>query len=371
MRCVPHSPTGVIGDARRAARAARCPTCRPSARGPRRSCLRGTPRRTRRCRSASTAACSASAASTRPRRTGIWCAARSSVPEHGLVEQLGLGEEPHVAAAAVGDPRQRQRIEIRHVVAREDRRARRRDVLARPRSSIASPTAARARTRPSPRNTRGPRSVAYARHVGPAPFPHRRRRRPVAVVRARARPASRTRSTTTRADAFARTMAERVVAAAGRATGRDRDERARGRRVGARRSASRVVADPGSLDGAADAGRDVGRASSGLARVVVMHADLPLATSLDGIADDGGAPVAVIVPDHRDDGNPVLAIPSRGRLRVRVRPRLVRAPHRRGRARRARGPHRARPRARLRHRRRRPTSPRSSTSARPTHRRPP
>jgi 2-phospho-L-lactate guanylyltransferase len=41
-----------------------------------------------------------------------------------------------------------------------------------------------------------------------------------------------------------------------------------------------------------------------------MHADLPLATTVDGIADDADAAVAVIVPDHHDDGNPVLAIPS-------------------------------------------------------------
>ena len=48
----------------------------------------------------------------------------------------------------------------------------------------------------------------------------------------------------------------------------------------------------------------------GLERLVVMHADLPLATSLDGIADDAGAPIAVLVPDHHHDGNPVLAIPA-------------------------------------------------------------
>jgi 2-phospho-L-lactate guanylyltransferase len=69
------------------------------------------------------------------------------------------------------------------------------------------------------------------------------------------------------------------------------------------------VADPGSLDRAADAGREWVRAQ-GLARVVVMHADLPLASTIDGVADDGDAPIAVIVPDHRDDGNPVLSIPA-------------------------------------------------------------
>ena len=69
-----------------------------------------------------------------------------------------------------------------------------------------------------------------------------------------------------------------------------------------------VIADPGSLDAAATAGREWVR-EQGLSRVVVVHADLPLASSLDAVADDGNAPVAVIVPDHRDDGTPVLSLP--------------------------------------------------------------
>lgn len=69
------------------------------------------------------------------------------------------------------------------------------------------------------------------------------------------------------------------------------------------------IDDPGSLDGAAAHGREWVRAQ-GLDRVVVVHADLPLATTLDAVADDGAAPVAVIVPDHRDDGSPVLALPA-------------------------------------------------------------
>jgi 2-phospho-L-lactate/phosphoenolpyruvate guanylyltransferase len=108
---------------------------------------------------------------------------------------------------------------------------------------------------------------------------------------------------------FTRTMAERVVAAAGH------------RPVVIVSSAPEVISwaealgvacvtDPGTLDGAANAGQRWVR-EQGLTRVVVMHADLPLAVSLDGIADDGDAPVAVVVPDHHDDGNPVLAIPSR------------------------------------------------------------
>ena len=108
--------------------------------------------------------------------------------------------------------------------------------------------------------------------------------------------------------ALTRRMAERVVVAAGE------------RPVVVVSSAPDVIAwarglgiahidDPGSLDGAADAGREWVRAES-LARVVVMHADLPLATSLDGIADDADRTVAVLVPDHHDDGTPVLAVPS-------------------------------------------------------------
>ena len=108
--------------------------------------------------------------------------------------------------------------------------------------------------------------------------------------------------------AFTRTMAERVVAAtAARLTvivtsDPDVIEWARGLGLA-------HIDDPGTLDGAAYAGREWVRAQN-LARVVVMHADLPLAATLDGIADDAGAPIAVLVPDHHDDGNPVLAIPT-------------------------------------------------------------
>jgi|SRR4051812_3075599 2-phospho-L-lactate guanylyltransferase len=118
--------------------------------------------------------------------------------------------------------------------------------------------------------------------------------------------------------AFTRAMAERVVQAAG------------SRPVAIVTGAPEVIAwasdlglavvdDPGSLDGAADAGRAWARAQA-LPRVVVMHADLPLATTLDGIADDADAPVAVIVPDHHDDGNPVLAIPSAADFRFAYGP---------------------------------------------------
>jgi 2-phospho-L-lactate guanylyltransferase len=107
--------------------------------------------------------------------------------------------------------------------------------------------------------------------------------------------------------AFVRSMAERVVAAS------------RPRPIVIVSSAPEVVAwatkhelaridDPGSLDDAAAAGRDwVTRQQ--LRRVVIAHADLPLATTLDQVADDGDARVAVVVPDRHDDGTPVLALP--------------------------------------------------------------
>lgn len=70
-----------------------------------------------------------------------------------------------------------------------------------------------------------------------------------------------------------------------------------------------VLDDPGSLDSAAAAGRTwaIGRS---LSRYAVVHADLPLARSLDAVVRDGSAPVAVIVPDHRNDGTPVLSLPA-------------------------------------------------------------
>ncbi|MFM8238061.1 MAG: 2-phospho-L-lactate guanylyltransferase [Actinomycetota bacterium] len=70
-----------------------------------------------------------------------------------------------------------------------------------------------------------------------------------------------------------------------------------------------VRSDPGSLDAAAAAGQ-AWAAERGLARVVIAHADLPRATSFAAATADGAAPVAVVVPDHRDDGTPVLSIPT-------------------------------------------------------------
>src|SRR3954466_11489835 len=69
------------------------------------------------------------------------------------------------------------------------------------------------------------------------------------------------------------------------------------------------IDDPGSLDAAASAGRDHFRAL-GYGRVVVAHGDLPLARSLAEVAGDGAEPTIAIVPSHRDDGSPVLAVPA-------------------------------------------------------------
>jgi 2-phospho-L-lactate guanylyltransferase len=71
-----------------------------------------------------------------------------------------------------------------------------------------------------------------------------------------------------------------------------------------------VVPDPGSLDRAAAAGRTWAR-GRGCTRIVVAHADLPLAASFDAVtgAGAGAAAIAVIVPDRHDDGTPVLSLP--------------------------------------------------------------
>ena len=80
-----------------------------------------------------------------------------------------------------------------------------------------------------------------------------------------------------------------------------------------------VVADGGSLDRAAGAGRAWAE-QQGCARVVVVHADLPDIVTLDAVTIDPGhssdgtddgmdKKVAVIVPCHRGDGTPVLSVP--------------------------------------------------------------
>lgn len=72
--------------------------------------------------------------------------------------------------------------------------------------------------------------------------------------------------------------------------------------------------DPGSLNLAADAGREWCR-SRGFARVVVAHADLPWAQSFTPVLHDATRPIAALVPCHRDDGTPVFSLPADAELR--------------------------------------------------------
>lgn len=70
------------------------------------------------------------------------------------------------------------------------------------------------------------------------------------------------------------------------------------------------IDDPGrGLDGAAESGR-AHLAAAGFARVIVAHADLPTAPpgALARFAHAGPDRVT-LVPCHRDDGTPVLALP--------------------------------------------------------------
>jgi 2-phospho-L-lactate guanylyltransferase len=109
---------------------------------------------------------------------------------------------------------------------------------------------------------------------------------------------------------LARRMAEQVLAAAGdlpcvvvsSATEVVSWARARG---------AAVIDDPGDLDRAAAAGV-AWCAERDLTRAVVAHADLPRAPAggLVRFAADGDRPIAAMVPCHRDDGTPVLALPT-------------------------------------------------------------
>jgi 2-phospho-L-lactate/phosphoenolpyruvate guanylyltransferase len=70
-----------------------------------------------------------------------------------------------------------------------------------------------------------------------------------------------------------------------------------------------VIADPGSLDAAATAGRDWWL-ERGAERVIVLHADLPDARSLDTVDPSGHSPVVRAVACHRADGTNVLSVPA-------------------------------------------------------------
>ena len=70
-----------------------------------------------------------------------------------------------------------------------------------------------------------------------------------------------------------------------------------------------LLEDPGGLDEAARAGQHWA-AGQRIGRVVIAHADLPLAQGLVSVARDGTRPVIAAVPCHRDDGTPVLSLPT-------------------------------------------------------------
>jgi 2-phospho-L-lactate/phosphoenolpyruvate guanylyltransferase len=105
-----------------------------------------------------------------------------------------------------------------------------------------------------------------------------------------------------------RAMAENVVAAAGpmpvAVVSNAADVRGWAAALGLT-----VLDDPGTLDLAAAAGLGWA-AAAGFGRVIVAHADLPLATSLAPVATDGSRPIVTAVPCHRDDGTPVLSLPT-------------------------------------------------------------
>jgi 2-phospho-L-lactate guanylyltransferase len=73
---------------------------------------------------------------------------------------------------------------------------------------------------------------------------------------------------------------------------------------------ARVVWCPGrGLNGAVADGV-AALAADGIGRVVVAHADLPLAHSLAFLAGDGGDDGVTLVPDRHEDGTNVVSVPS-------------------------------------------------------------
>lgn len=111
-------------------------------------------------------------------------------------------------------------------------------------------------------------------------------------------------------EALARTMAERVVAAAAPlpvAVACDDD----GVADWAREHGAEVVWTPGlGLDGAVQQGCEL-LVSGGARRIVVCHADLPRAAGLARLADPADGPDGItFVPDRRDDGTNVASVPA-------------------------------------------------------------
>jgi 2-phospho-L-lactate guanylyltransferase len=115
---------------------------------------------------------------------------------------------------------------------------------------------------------------------------------------------------------LAREMATRVVRAAGPlpvyVVCDDEDVRAWAIEVGATAHWT-----PGlGLIGAVEAGVDAA-AAAGAERVLVAHADLPLATGLGHVVGDDGV---LIVPDRWNDGTNVIAVPARSGFRFAYGP---------------------------------------------------
>jgi 2-phospho-L-lactate guanylyltransferase len=116
-----------------------------------------------------------------------------------------------------------------------------------------------------------------------------------------------------RAD-LAQQMAERVLDAAGPLPTVIVSSAPEVRAWCAERGLERVD-DPGSLDAAAARGL-AWCGERGLERAIVAHADLPYATEggLLRFSTDGADRVVAIVPCHRGDGTPVLAVPTDARF---------------------------------------------------------
>ena len=120
----------------------------------------------------------------------------------------------------------------------------------------------------------------------------------------------------TERDDLARRMAEQVVGAAAplpvAVVCDDEDVRAWAEAHGAR-----VLWCPGrGLNGAVEDGVAV-LAAEGVDRVIVAHADLPLASSLAFLADGDGV---TLVPDRREDGTNVACVPSAAGFRFAYGP---------------------------------------------------
>ena len=134
-----------------------------------------------------------------------------------------------------------------------------------------------------------------------------------------------------------RRRARRTRSPVGRAGGARRRRPAGGRgvvgpdvRAWASDLALDVLDDPGTLDGAADAGRDHLRSPTGAPGRRRARRSPAARTTSPGSHATASQPIVALVPCHRDDGTPVLSS-RRRRLPVRLRTRLVPPPRGRGR----------------------------------------